>query len=132
MARASLFVCICQQYVFKMLYGLPADCTSQLVWTVICFVTKICQSPKFLRIQTFGFHSIAHFYFYSPVEGSALVELFIFQSFQIFQILHTGNLFGGAGLPHSSAYRPRAPEDDPFENLGGGQTECILHGALLS
>ena len=25
----------------------------------------------------------------------------------------------------------RAPEDDACENLGGGQTECILHGAFF-
>ena len=78
-----------------------------------------------------GFIQSPHFYYYSPVEGSALVELFIFQSFQIFQILHNQIMIWGRRTTAFQRIPARAPEDDTCENLGGGQTECILHGALL-
>ena len=119
MAQASLFVCFCQQYI--------SDCLG----CYLGFVTKISKSPKFFKIQTFGFHSIAKF------EGSTLVEFFIFWMFHRvkrclppkFCITCDNDL--GHRITAFQRSASKEHRKTILVKIWGEASECILHGALL-
>lgn len=93
------------------------------------FVTKISKSPKFFKIQTFGFHSITTF------EGSTLVEFFIFWMFhRVKRCLPPKFCITCAcehRLPHSSAAHSKEHRKTILVKIWGEAPEGILHGALL-
>ena len=91
MAQVSLSVCFCQQYVFKMLYvSACLACHSYLFRNKDQSVAEIFKTSNIWVSFNRHISIIIH-----PLKAPRLLNVFIFQSFQIFQILHNQIMIWG-------------------------------------